>query len=80
MILGSLNENSIKKGLKYLVPVLVNSLLWVLTVWIPYINIGTTIGLVAGVLAKMSRDEEVSLTEIFNPEYRKPMGEFFLLL
>ncbi|HON80255.1 MAG TPA: hypothetical protein PK544_17325 [Spirochaetota bacterium] len=72
--------NAVQKGLKYLVPVFVNAVLWVVTFWIPYLNVGTTIGLLVGIVAKMSRDEEVSMTEIFKPEYRKNMGEYFLVL
>jgi uncharacterized membrane protein len=56
----------------------VNVLLWVLTVWIPYLNVGTTIGLSVGIVAMASRGEAISMTEIFNPKYRKYMGEFFL--
>ncbi len=70
--------NSINKGIKYAVPVVVNALLWLLTIWIPYINVGTTIGLMFGIVAKISRDEPVGMTEIFDPKYRKRMGEVFL--
>jgi hypothetical protein len=69
----------IQRGLKNLVPVLVNTVLWIVTIWIPYLNVGTTIGLWVGVIAKMSRDEEISMTEIFNPAYRKRMGQYFLV-
>lgn len=65
-------------GMKNLVPILVNALLWILTVWIPYLNVGTTIGLVIGIVAKASKGEAISMTEIFDPKYRKYMGEFFL--
>jgi len=47
-------------------------------VWIPYLNVGTTIGLGVGIIAMASRGEAISMTEIFNPKYRKYMGEFFL--
>jgi uncharacterized membrane protein len=68
----------IDTGLKNIVPILVNTLLWLVTIWIPYINIGTTIGMIAGITVKAGRGEPISLTEIFNPQYRKYMGEFFL--
>lgn len=71
-------KNGIELGMKNLVPILVNALLWVLTIWIPYINIGTTIGLAIGIVSKVSRGETISMTEIFDPKYRKYMGEFFL--
>ncbi len=71
-------KNGVEIGLKNMVPILVNVLLWVLTIWIPYLNIGTTIGLAVGIVAKASRGEAISMTEIFDPKYRKYMGEFFL--
>tara|TARA_B100001250_G_C19793132_1_gene787483 strand:- start:1316 stop:2323 length:1008 start_codon:yes stop_codon:yes gene_type:complete len=55
------------------------SILWALTAWIPYLNVGTTIGLF-GLVALMSRSDPVSATEIFKAHYRKNMGEFFLLI
>lgn len=73
-------KNSVEKGIKNLVPLLVNVILWILTFWIPYLNVGTTIGLFVGITSKMANDQAISLTEIFNPVYRKRMGEFFLAL
>jgi len=64
--------------IKNIGPVLVNLLLWVLTIWVPYINVGTTIGLFSGIVIKLSREETISFTEIFDPKYRKYMGEYFL--
>jgi hypothetical protein len=71
-------KSGLEIGVKNIGPILVNTLLWLVTIWIPYINIGTTIGMVAGVLVKASRDDVISMTEVFNPRYRKYMGEFFL--
>jgi len=65
-------------GTRNIGPILVNVLLWIATIWIPYINVGTTIGLMAGIVSKASRDEAIPITEIFDPKYRKYMGEFFL--
>jgi hypothetical protein len=64
--------------IKNMGPILVNVVLWLLTVWIPYLNIGTTIGLTVGIVIKASKGEAISFTEIFDPKYRKYMGEFFL--
>lgn len=71
--------NGFQRGIKNIVPILVNTILWILTIWIPYLNVGTSIGMLAGVVAKMSRGETISMTEIFNPAYRKRMGEFFIV-
>ncbi|MDR0590018.1 MAG: hypothetical protein LBG25_05690 [Spirochaetaceae bacterium] len=67
-------------GSKNIGPIVVNALLWILTIWIPYINIGTTIGMTVGIIIKASKGETISMTEIFNPQYRKYMGEFFLTI
>jgi hypothetical protein len=78
--LANILQHSFQRGVKYLVPVLVNSVLWILTIWIPYLNVGTTIGLTIGIITKMARDENIEMTEIFKPEYRKFMGEYFLVM
>ena len=66
-------------GFKNLIPLVGTIVLYVLTCWIPYLNVGTTIALVA-LPAAMSRGEVISPTEIFDPKYRKNMGNFFLLV
>ncbi|MCL1894133.1 MAG: hypothetical protein FWG02_07865 [Holophagaceae bacterium] len=60
------------------IPIMVNVLLWGLTIWIPYLNVGTTIGLFTGVIAKASKGEPIPVIEIFDPSYRKYIGEFFV--
>ncbi len=72
--------NGFTRGIQNIVPVLVNTVLWILTLWIPYLNVGTTIGMMAGVIAKMSRGDTISMTEVFDPVYRKRMGEFFIVI
>jgi len=76
--IGATLKDGIEIGIKNIGPILVNVVLWVLTVWVPYLNVGTTIGLSVGVVSKASRGEAISFTEIFDPKYRKYMGEFFL--
>jgi uncharacterized membrane protein len=71
-------KTGLDMGMKNVGPILVNTLLWLVTIWIPYINIGTTIGMSAGIIVKAARGEAISMTEIFKPQYRKYMGEFFL--
>lgn len=79
LTIGNIITTGFQRGLKNIVPVLTNTVLWIVTIWIPYLNVGTTIGIIAGVIPKMSRDEEIPMTEVFNPDYRKKMGEFFLV-
>ena len=53
-------------------------LLWIITLWIPYINVGTTIGLIR-IQIKLGKGEKISAGEIFDPENRAAMGKIFLL-
>jgi len=71
-------KEGISIGTTNIVPIFVNILLWALTVWIPYLNVGTTIGLWVGIVSKASKGEKVPMTEIFDAKYRKYMGEFFI--
>jgi hypothetical protein len=71
-------KEGISIGIRNIVPIFVNVLLWVLTIWIPYLNVGTTIGLWVGIVSKASKGNAIPMTEIFDPKYRKYMGEFFI--
>ena len=72
-------KEGISIGIKNIGPILVNVFLYLVTIWIPYLNVGTTIGLSVGIVTKASRGEAISMTEIFDPKYRKYMGEYFLV-
>jgi hypothetical protein len=76
-IIATIKEG-ITIGISNMIPIFVNVLLWALTIWIPYLNVGTTIGLWMGIVSKASKGEAIPMTEIFNPKYRKYMGEFFI--
>ncbi|MCL2878640.1 MAG: hypothetical protein FWF29_00210 [Treponema sp.] len=76
-VIATIREG-ITMAMKNTGPILVNVLLWILTIWIPYLNVGTTIGLGVGIVSKVSRGEIIPMFEIFDPKYRKYMGEFFL--
>ncbi len=77
--LGDVLTNGFAIGLKNALSLIGASILWILTIWIPYLNVGTTIGLFTMPVA-MSKGKIVSPTEIFDGKYRQYMGEFFLLL
>lgn len=64
-------------AVKNALPIVLSILLWLLTIWIPYINIGTTIALCTLPLA-LSRNRPISPTFIFDKRYRQFFGEFFL--
>jgi hypothetical protein len=76
---GDIVSNGINNGLKNFVPLLLTGILYVITVWIPYLNLGTTIGLF-DIIAKIARGEKISPSDIFDPKYRQRIGDFFLLL
>ncbi len=76
--IGSIISNGLSYGFKNILNLLGAIVLWILTIWIPYLNIGTTIGLV-GLVVHMSKGEPFSPTVIFDAKYRKNFGEFFLL-
>ena len=71
--------NAIQIGMKNVASIIGAVILWVLTIWIPYINVGTTIAMI-GLVVAISKGGVISPTEIFNAKYRKNMGEFFLLI
>ena len=69
----------VQLGISNFVPLLLTVLLYVVTVWIPYLNVGTTIGMYR-VIIKMSKGGTVEPTEIFAKENFENLGDFFLLL
>lgn len=76
---GEIISNGITTGMKNFVNLLLTAILFGLTFWIPYLNIGTFIGL-QDLVPKMSRGETISPTAIFDEKYRRNFGEFFLLM
>ena len=77
LTVGGIIAGGFSKGFRNVIPLAVNIILWLLTIWIPYWNVGTTIGL-ATIAIKMAKGTAISPVEIFNPTYRKRMGEYFL--
>ncbi len=52
--------------------------LYLVTIWIPYLNVGTTIAM-ASLPAEMAKGNVLNPLFIFDGKYRKNMGEFFIL-
>jgi hypothetical protein len=67
-------------GITNFVPIFVAVLLTVVTIWIPYLNVGTVIALqtLPIVLAK-KQQQSFSGTFVFDAKYRQYMGEYFTL-
>ena len=53
--------------------------LYVITIWIPYLNVGTTIAM-CSLPAEMAKGGIINPLFIFKGEYRRNMGEFFILM
>lgn len=53
------------------------ALLWLLTFWIPYINVGTSIAM-ANLPIALSKGEVINPLSIFSPIYRKKIGDFII--
>jgi len=66
-------------GIKNLVPLLLTVLLYFVTVWIPYLNVGTTVGLYR-IIIDLSKGKTIEPTSIFKKENFENMGGFFLML
>ena len=74
---GKVFSEGFANGMKNLPSLLGAIILWILTIWIPYINIGTTIA-ISTLPILMSKGEIFSPTVIFDKKYYRYMGEFFL--
>jgi uncharacterized BrkB/YihY/UPF0761 family membrane protein len=78
MTVSDVLKNGFSIGIKNFFSLAGAVILYLLTIWVPYINVGTTIALYT-LPAAMSRGEIISPTEIFDSKYRRNMGNFFLL-
>lgn len=66
-------------GVKNLASIFVASILWLVTIWIPYLNVGTTIAMLT-IPIELSKGKIISPTFIFDGKYRQYMGEYFTLI
>ena len=72
-------KDGVRYGLKNFLPLLLMVILYLVTVWIPYLNVGTPIGLYKAVIG-IGRGETIDPTAIFAKENFKDLSGFFLLL
>jgi hypothetical protein len=75
---GGVIQEGFDIGLKNSFSLLGAVLLWAITIWIPYLNVGTTIAL-STIPIELSKGKVISPTFIFDAKYRKYMGEYFIL-
>lgn len=72
-------RDGISCGLRNFFPLFLMVILYVLTFWIPYLNVGTTIGLYKAVIG-IGRGEVIDPVSIFSRDNFRNLGNFFLLL
>lgn len=79
LIFTDVIKDGVSIGTKNIIPLILTTVLYVLTCWIPYLNVGTTIGLIR-IIISLGKGEEIDPFSIFNKENFKPFGNFFILL
>lgn len=72
-------RDGVQYGLKNFFPLLLMLILYILTFWIPYLNVGTTIGIYKAVIG-IGRGETIDPVSIFSRDNFKNLGNFFLLM
>ncbi len=72
-------KDSIEIGVKNAPSVIAAVALWLLTIWVPYINIGTTIA-IALLPTELAKGEVINPLGIFDSKYRRYMGEYFITM
>lgn len=73
-------SEGIQIGLKNFASIFAAVLLWLITIWVPYINVGTTIAILSLPIALSKGEGILSPLFIFESKYRRYMGEFFTLI
>ncbi|MDR2954376.1 MAG: hypothetical protein LBV43_04780 [Prevotella sp.] len=77
-VLGVIQEG-VGIGLKNALSLIGAVVLWLVTIWVPYINVGTTIAILT-IPIELSKGGVISPLFIFDGKYRQYMGEFFTLI
>ena len=70
--------DAIAIGTKNAASLVLAVVLWVVTIWIPYLNVGTTIA-ISTLPIKLAKGDVINPMFIFDSVYRRKMGDFFLL-
>ena len=72
-------REGVSYGIRNFFPLFLMVILYFLTFWIPYLNVGTSIGLYKAVIS-IGRGETVDPLSIFNKDNFKNLGNLFLLM
>ncbi|MFA7033975.1 MAG: hypothetical protein WC166_04900 [Bacteroidales bacterium] len=71
--------DGVKLGIANFVPLLLTTILYAITAWIPYLNVGTTIGYYKVILS-IAKGNKIDPVSIFDKENFSRMGDFFIFL
>lgn len=74
---GETYKDAIAIGVKNAPSIVVAVALFILTIWIPYINIGTYIAITL-LPTQLAKGEVINPLSIFDSKYRRYMGEFLI--
>ena len=72
-------KDAIAIGVKNAPSVIAAVALWLVTIWVPYINVGTTIAITL-LPTRLAKGEIVNPLGIFDSKYRRYMGEYFITM
>ena len=70
-------KDSIEIGVKNAPSIVVAVILWLVTIWIPYITLGTTIAIKL-LPVELAKGNVINPLSIFDSKYRRYMGEFLI--
>lgn len=70
-------RDSLCIGIKNAPSIMAAVVLYLVTIWIPYINIGTTIAITL-LPTQLAKGEVINPASIFDSKYRRYMGEYLI--
>lgn len=76
---GETLRDAITIGIKNAPSVIAAVALWLVTIWIPYLNVGTTIAITL-LPTQLAKGDIVNPLGIFDSKYRRYMGEYFITM
>ncbi|WP_295935309.1 hypothetical protein [uncultured Alistipes sp.] len=71
-------KDAIAIGVKNAPSLVAAIFLWLITIWIPYLNVGTTIAIQL-LPVELAKGNVINPLSIFDAKYRRYMGQFFIL-
>ena len=72
-------KDAITIGVKNAPSIIAAVALWLITIWIPYLNVGTSIAITL-LPTQLAKGDIINPLGIFDAKYRRYMGEFFITM